>query len=353
MTQQRETIDMHYDRSDLRRVILSESEQFAQGFAAVEAASIDPTQFRGLTNIMVSGMGGSALPANVLRIYLGNLFRKSNATSSHALGVYQNRFYTLPREAYDDCLNLICSHSGNTEETIASFQEAIDHNLPCIGISSGGVIEEMCKEHGIPHVKLPIPFDNFQPRMATGHFVAVMMDILIRLGMIPDCRHDITEAAAQLADAIPVLEERGKELAISLVGMTPVVYSSTRFKSLAMIWKIKINENAKTPAFWNFFPELNHNEYVGFTNPQAPFHIIMLRDSEDHPRNRKRFAVTQKFLTAKGLRVTMVDMPEGALFYRIFATLALGDWMSYHLALAYKQDPTPVDMVEDFKKALD
>ncbi len=210
----------------------------------------------------------------------------------------------------------------------------------------------MCEENGVPHIKMPVPFDNFQPRMATGHFVAVMMGVLIRIGMVRDCREEILQSARDLREAVPALEEQGKDLAQKLLGKTPVVYSSTRFKALAMIWKIKINENAKTPAFWNFFPELNHNEYVGFTNPQSPFHIVMLRDNEDHPRNKMRFEITQKFLQEKGLEVTMVDIPEGNLFTRIFTTIALGDWMTYYLAMAYKIDPTPVDMVEDFKKAL-
>lgn len=337
---------MILDKSNLRRVILDEASQFEEGFKIAENISAQGSFDR----IMVSGMGGSALPSNILRIYLNDVFAKDK--SYKKIGVFQNRFYTLPPEAYNNCLNLICSHSGNTEETIASFQETLDHNLPCIGISSGGVIEKMCKKNKIPHVKLPIPYNNFQPRMATGHFIGVIIQILINQRMISDCRSDITAAAKKLDQSIPRLEQRGKKLAKKLVGKTPVIYASTHFKALAMIWKIKINENSKTPAFWNYFPELNHNEFVGYTNPQGKFHVIMLRDATDHERNLKRYDVAADILQKNNVDVDIITMPRGHLFYRIFATLALGDWMSYYLALEYDQDPTPVDWVEDFKKAL-
>lgn len=337
---------MKIDKSNLRKVILNESSQFEEGFKI----AADVNAQGSFDRIMVSGMGGSALPSNILRIYLNDVFAQDK--SYKKIGVFQNRFYTLPPEAYNNCLNLICSHSGNTEETISSFQEALDHNLPCIGISSGGVIEKMCKKNKIPHVKLPIPYKNFQPRMATGHFIGVIIQILINQRMISDCRKDIVAAAKKLDQSIPKLEQQGKNLAKKLVGKTPVIYASTQFKSLAMIWKIKINENSKTPAFWNYFPELNHNEFVGYTNPQGAFHVLLLRDDCDHERNLKRYDVTQKLLQKNNVSVDIVKMPKGKLFYRIFATLALGDWMSYYLALEYGQDPTPVDWVENFKKEL-
>ena len=119
-----------------------------------------------------------------------------------------------------------------------------------------------------------------------------------------------------------------------------------------MIWKIKINENAKTPAFWNFFPELNHNEMVGFTNPQANFIVLMLRDKDDNSQNQKRFDVTADILKNKNIPVEIIDMEKGSVFYKMFSALYLGDWMSYYLALEYGQDPTPVDLVEDLKKIL-
>jgi glucose/mannose-6-phosphate isomerase len=249
-------------------------------------------------------------------------------------------------------LNFICSHSGNTEETIASFEEALAHNLPVVGVASGGKVEEMCKAHGIPFVKLPIPFPNFQPRMATAHFVSVIHTVLKNSGIIEGDLAGLLSAGKYLETKVPAMEEKGREIAGRLVGKTPVIFSNTRFKSLAMIWKIKMNENAKTPAFWNYFPELNHNEMVGYSLPQAKFCAILLREPGDYPMVLRRYEITAKLLEEKGVETMTLDIEGETVYDKVFGTLALGDWASYHLALRYGIDPTPVDMVEDLKRML-
>ncbi|TSD02024.1 MAG: Uncharacterized protein Athens071425_178 [Parcubacteria group bacterium Athens0714_25] len=327
------------DKSNLRKVILDGANQFKQGLEIAKNIKVEGV----FESVTLSGMGGSALPGNILRVFINDLFKR-NSGDKRRLAVYQNRFYSLPPEAYENSLNIICSFSGNTEETVASFKEAIENNLKCVGISSGGKIEQMCKEYGVPHVKLPVPYENFQPRMATGYFFAAIFQILVNAGLVNDATDELVLMAENLKEETEKIEETGRKLAEKIKGKTPIIYSSTKFKPVAMIWKIKINENAKTPAFWNFFPELNHNEMVGFTNPQANFIALMLKDIEDEVQNQKRFDVTAS--------VEIINMEKGSVFYKIFATLYLGDWMSYYLALEYGQDPTPVDMVENFKKML-
>lgn len=333
------------DPSNLRKVIEEEYKQFEEGIAAAKDVSL-PGKYASIT---LSGMGGSALPGNILRIFLHRAWRVSGKES---VGVYQNRFYALPPEAHKNSLNFICSHSGNTEETIASFEEALKHHLPCVGIASGGKIEAMCAEHGVPFVKLPIPFPNFQPRMATGHFIAALHTVLKNSGVIESDERDLLRAGESLQTIIPSMESRGKEIAERLFGKTPVFYGSTYLKSLAMIWKIKVNENAKTPAFWNYFPELNHNEMVGFTLPQGRFIAVMLRDKEDDPRNLKRYEITAQLLEETGVETLILDIEGETVYDRVFSTLVLGDWASYFLALKYGIDPTPVAMVEKLKGLL-
>ena len=334
------------DKSNLRKVILSSPEQFEQ---AMELAG-DIKVSGEFDSITISGMGGSALPGNILRVFVNNVL--DNSKNKKRIAIFQNRSYSLPPEAYENSLNFICSYSGNTEETISSFEEALKNNLPCVGVSNGGKIEQMCKENNVPFIKLPFPYENFQPRMATGYFVMAIFQVLVNCGLIDDVRDEILTTVEPLSEHIKNLEEEGKNLAKKLVGKTPIVYSTTKFKSLAMIWKIKINENAKTPAFWYYFPELNHNEMVGFTNPQADFSFIFLRDNSEHPQILKRFEVTKKLMEQKGMNVYVYDIVGKTILEKLFATIALGDWTSYYLALEYGQDPTPVDMVEDFKKML-
>ena len=182
--------------------------------------------------------------------------------------------------------------------------------------------------------------------------VDLMKELLINCQLVEFDVSGLKRTAECLEKRIQNYESHGKRLAKKLKGKTPIIYSSTYFKSLANIWKIKINENAKTPAFWNYFPELNHNEMVGFTLPQADFFFLMLKDDKDHPQNKKRFSVMKKMMKKQGMSSEIIAIEGKDLFEKVFATLALGDWTSYYLALEYGIDPTPVEMVEKFKKII-
>lgn len=335
------------DKENLHDVIKNIPDQLLSGLEISKDVKVEG-KFKA---IEISGMGGSSLPANLLRIYLHSLFRK-NASANHRFGIFQNRSYGLPPEAFDDCLNIISSYSGNTEETVASFEEVLEHKLPCVGIAAGGKVAEMCKENNIPLVLMPPPEKILQPRMALACNFAAMFQVLANSGMIEDKKENFEEAASKLKESSQMFEEQGKRIADEVVGKTPVVYGTTRFKSLAMIWKIMFNENAKTPAFWNFFPELNHNEMIGFTKPQGKFHLIVLRDQEVDPRIFERMEITTNILKKYGTNSTIVDMPKDGMLFQIFATLQIGCWASYYLALKYEIDPTPVEMVEELKLAL-
>lgn len=334
------------DVNDLRQVIVETSEQFATGFDLAKHIRLEGEY----DTVMFSGMGGSALPADLLRTYLADIANRFPEMAP--IQIVQNRSYGLPTRVGGKVLHFVCSYSGNTEETLETLAALIANGEPTIGVSSGGKVEEICREHGIQYIKLPIPNPTFQPRMGTGYFVAAFLQVFITLGMVPDVRDEVLAAAARYGSRKAAIEERGKQLALLLQGTTPVVYSTDAYRSVAMVWKIKLNENAKTPAFWNVFPELNHNEMVGWTLPQGKFTALFLRDPADHPRNLKRFEITAELLREKGLTVEMIDLEGETVFEKMFSSVMLGDFASYYLALEYGQDPTPVDMVEKLKKLL-
>ena len=195
------------DKSNFRQMLLDSPGQFEVGFEIAKDIKVNG-DFKA---IEVSGMGGSAWPINVLRVYLDDIYKRDKTIKK--LAIYQNRFYSLSREAYDNCLNIFSSYSGNTEETISSFEEAIANNLPSLGISSGGKIEQMCKENNLPHIKLPVPFENFQPRLGTGYFFAALVQLLINMNIIPDTRAEILEGSKMLKANVELFEKTGNELA--------------------------------------------------------------------------------------------------------------------------------------------
>lgn len=338
--------DLIIDKSNFKQFILDTPNQFEVGLRLAKQIKL----VGDFDSVTVSGMGGSALPANLLRTYCNGLFKKD--TLYKPFQIYINRYYSLPPEAYNNSLNIISSYSGNTEETISALEEAHSANLKFIGISSGGKLEELCKKYEVPHIKLPIPYPNYQPRMGTGYFFGAMYQLLVNQGLTPDICNDLLNLAGKLKNDMNSFEQKGIELTKKIKGKTPIIYSSPKYKPVAMVWKIKINENSKTPAFWNFFPEANHNEMVGYTNPQSKFFVVMLKDMDDDQRNLKRYLATVNLLKEKGIDSEIIEMQGNEDFYKIFSSITIADWTSYYLALEYNQDPTPVDMVEQLKEIL-
>jgi glucose/mannose-6-phosphate isomerase len=327
------------DKSNLRQVIIDSPAYFKDGLALAKDIKIQGVFKR----LCISGMGGSSLPADVLNDLL------SCSKELKSLEIIINRSYSLPQKAKNECLNIFASYSGSTEETVSSFNEAIREKLPSLAIAHGGKILEMSKQNGIDCLMLP---EVIQPRYALNYFIAILTTLAANLGFIKDISDDILASLNEVSKKMDNLEEQGKTLSEKLFKKTPVIHTTFRYESLARIWKIKINENAKTPAFYNVYPELNHNEMLGYTLPQADFHIIALSDRKDHSQIIKRMEITAKLLQKKGIETSTVDITDSNFLNTLFTGLVLGDWTSYYLALAYNQDPTPVEMVEDLKKLL-
>lgn len=212
-------------------------------------------------------------------------------------------------------------------------------------------MEKLGSENNLPIVKIP---SGIQPRSAIGYMFSALAEILARQNIVPDASAELQSIIPLLEEAGATLEKNGKELAKKLAGKIPIVYSSCEFKTVAQIWKIKFNENAKIPAFYNYFPELNHNEMAGFSNLAKgnPFHFIILKDANDHPRTQRRMELFAALLAKKGAPTDFVAMQGDSRLLKTFWTLLLGDWTSYYLALEQGIDPSPVDMVEEFKKLL-
>ncbi len=174
------------DKENLRQVILDFPQQFKNGFALAKNL---PSSEKFLT-VCVSGMGGSSLPVDALKTYLKDL-RKKDPVNNPAFQLLKNRTYTLPPEAYEKCLNIFSSYSGNTEETLSALQEAITHNLPSIAITHGGKLKEICEKHNIPVLVVP---SISQPRYALGYLFSILLQILINLQLTSDTTKNIRDS---------------------------------------------------------------------------------------------------------------------------------------------------------------
>jgi len=333
------------DNDNMELVIRSSPYQFRSGLrAAAELETLPRGTFR---RLLVAGMGGSAMPVTL--VGEGGLA---------AIPVAAHMSYDLPVGIDpSDTLVIVSSFSGNTEETISAYETARDQGFALVGISKGGRLQELCEADEVPHVRIPVKPEEqkMQPRCATGYGVGILVGLLDRLGLAATGARETIEALEQhLLDRMEQACAEGEALAGSLTAATPIVYASHRYANVARIWKIKFNENAKCPAFWNVFPELNHNEMTGWLHHPGPFHLILLRDPEEDPRVRLREEITCEILKQEaGLEATGVIMLGENRIEKMFGTLLVGDWASYHLALRLDEDPSPVKIVETFKRMLE
>lgn len=283
------------------------------------------------------GMGGSGLVGEAMR-YL-----------KPEMDIVVHKDYGLPPVADLAERLLICvSYSGNTEEVIDGFKAGLEggHNLAVI--TTGGKLLEQAKEAGVLYIELPDT--GIQPRASLG------------LQVKAACAVTGQEELAQEIEKIDVnpqeSESRGQEIAQNLKGKVPLIYASRQNTILAYFFKIAMNETGKIPAFWDVFPELNHNELTGFdinredSELSDNIAVILLRDSEDDDRIEKRMTVLAEMYRKRSLPVYDVEVDEGSRAQKLFKSMVLAEWAAYHIAQIYGSDPDAVPMVEEFKKEI-
>ncbi len=293
--------------------------------------------FKKCGKFVVAGMGGSNLAVGVIKSW------------KPKLDVIIHRDYGLPdmeERELKERLIILSSYSGTTEETIGAFNEALSRELPLIIIATGGKLLELAQKNDAPYIRLPDI--KAHPRFAIGLSIKATLKAMGEDSIL----NNITGEAESLN--VDDYKEAGRDLARSLENKIPLIYSSIHIRSLAYFWKINFNETAKTPAFFSVFPELNHNEMIGFTDGgfTDKFAFVFLADPDDEPRIQKRMAVTAKIFEDKGFTILKADIVGPSLWHKSFASILTAFWTSYYLAEYYKVDPGDMAMIEEFKKCL-
>ncbi|MBU3918557.1 bifunctional phosphoglucose/phosphomannose isomerase [Patescibacteria group bacterium] len=321
----------------MQEIIKNFNKQFQIGYDSTTDLVI-PANKKG---ICVCGIGGSALPGNLLKLYL----EEKNIDIPLAI----ERSYDLPKGINHDWLVICISYSGNTEEALSCLKQAQEKELDIALISSNGEFKKIAEQNNIPIAIMP---KGIQPRMALGYQLSALLGILEKAGLI-----EKPEDILELKNIVPEIQkDYAKNLAKKINGNIPIIYASNKLKIIARICKIGFNENSKSPAFWNYFPELNHNEMVGFTKKNnldnRNFYFIIFKDLNDHPRIQERMDLTKKILEKQEIKGEIIELKGKSLLEKVFYGIILSYWTSYYLALSYNIDPEPVNLVEDFKKLL-
>lgn len=318
---------------DIKKIIENFSQQFK--FNPIIGNKENLREFK---KIIVVGMGGSHLAADLLKIAKPNL------------NIIIHKNYGLPAIIDNSSLIIASSYSGDTEETISAFKTALSKGLNLAVISVGGELLKFAKKNNISYIQLPDV--GLQPRMALGYSLTALLKLI---GDEKELRN-----LAELADLLDYknCEKEGKRLASKIINKIPIIYSSADNEALALIWKIIINESVKIPAFYNVFPELNHNEMISFDVIQSTellsdkFHFIFLKDKSDNQKIIKRMKLCQKLYENRGFKVENLDLKGNSFLEKALNSLLIVNFCSYYLSELYGIEPEKTPMIEEFKKMM-
>lgn len=297
------------------------------------------------TSIVYCGLGGSAISGDLLLDYL-----------SHELKIPFRvvRGYNLPSYTNKDTLVIISSYSGNTEETISCFQQALKLNCSIIAITSGGKIWEEANKYKIPVIKIE---SGFQPRYALGLSFFSLLKLMQELGFVNEIKttNKIIGLWQKLAEEFSTKKNQAIQIAEQIIGFIPVIYSAEFLSSVGYRFKCQVNENSKLHAFHNVIPELNHNEIIGwesYQEKQIQTKVIYLLDREYHPQNRKRFNILKEMLSKQKVDVLTLESNEEDRKGRIMDLIFLCDWISFYTSVLRGFDPSEIDFIHQMKKQL-
>ncbi len=344
--------------SDIRRtdtrgmydLVAGFPDHFKQGRAIAEAVSLS-IDARAMRQLVVIGMGGSAISGDLLRCY---------GVDQSPIPIQVVRNYALPASVDRQTLVVASSFSGNTEESLAGFEEAMARKATVVCIASGGQLLDLARKHGLPYAQIP---GGMPPRAALGYSLAVLMVFARKMGVIqvPDEAWDEADSLLRMQTALygdPTSAHLARTVADGVVGRLPVVYSSLGLlEAVNLRWRGQFQENSKMLAAGNLYPELNHNEIMGWeqtgaSSLQSQMGVIVLRDREDHPRIQHRMDVTRSLIQSRAGSWTEVSTSGEHRLTRMVSLVNLGDWASLYAAYVRAVDPTPIGLIDQLKDAL-
>jgi glucose/mannose-6-phosphate isomerase len=336
------------DPSGMLRAVLGLAGQCREGYELGRSVQRLPDA-TSLSSIVVCGMGGSGVAGDVIRaLYRDRLTVPMDVVKDGVLPEYCGR----------DTLVVCSSFSGNTAETLACFDAALDRGCRALAISSGGELSRRAEAGGVPVVS--IPSDPPAPRAALGLLLFGALGAIATMGLIPSVVEDLDETTKVLEELAGELDPKAdenpaKELAAWIDDRVVVVWGADGIGAVAATrWKTELNENAKLPAFAAALPELDHNEVVGWSEGAGkPFALVVLRHHGERPEVAARFPISMQIAEESGAEVREVWARGESGLARVLSLVMLGGAASVYLGIARGFDPTPIAAIDRLKRVLD
>lgn len=324
----------------MRQLITELPEQLRLAFTNAHASSLKGPDVP-IRNVVLIGMGGSGIGGTIVSRLVANESR---------IPMVSVKDYDLPAFVDSNSLAIVCSYSGNTEETYIAMQEALRRGAYVACISSGGKIGSLAVDRGLDWIQIP---GGHPPRSQFGYSAISLFRLFAAYGVISNERFERLQhmgdfIAAQQTNAI----ERSKALTEKLADRQIILYAADNNAGIAVRWRQQINENAKRLCWHHVYPEMNHNELVGWDGGDERFGVVLLRSKDDHERSGIRMNITEEMFLQHGALVENVIAQGTTPEERCFDLIQLGDWLSLHLAERYGVDPVAIPSIDYLKSEL-
>jgi glucose/mannose-6-phosphate isomerase len=323
------------------------TEEFLEGERVLEYLEEAPS------SLVITGMGGSAIGGEILQDWF---------LGASPIPIYVSRDYRLPAFIGKRSIVFAVSYSGDTEETLSSFHDALSRGCRTVALTSGGRLRELSLGRRIPCLTVPV---GVAPRASLPYLFFPLALTLSRLAAawnlkqgleaeLMETTEVLRKVREEIAPEVPERDNPAKRLASDLFHTIPLVYASSGYGSLARRIKNQFNENSKVPSYAAVFPEAFHNEVMGYEGSKEllrSLSVILLRDKDEDPRVRVKMEAMKGLIEGRVKILREVWARGETGLAKIFSMLYLGDVTSLYLAILYGVDPTPIESISRLKQA--
>ncbi|MFH1382676.1 MAG: bifunctional phosphoglucose/phosphomannose isomerase [Chloroflexota bacterium] len=310
-----------------------------------------PPEYSRIDKVVLLGMGGSAIGSEIVR---GLALRETSVP------IWVHRDYGLPSFVDEKTLVITVSYSGDTEETLSGFDSALKARAKKLALTSGGRLKRLAEDAGIPLFLIDY---RAPPRASFPYLFVPLIVILQKTGLLKDKTKEfeqgleaLKKAAGGFVEATPLAANLAKQLAVKAAGRILVIYGAAEIISaIARRWKTQFNENSKTWAFAEAFPELDHNAVEGYKFPAdvaSKVLVFLLHSAYLPERSQLRYQATAQLLAKAGIAHELVEAVGEVPLARILRLVLLGDYLSFYLALLNGADPSSMKSIDFIKKYL-
>jgi len=292
-------------------------------------------------NVIVTGLGGSGIGGSIVQNYVFDKLK---------IPFIVNKDYFLPSFVSRKSLVIVCSYSGNTEETLAAMKQAIKKRATIVCITSGGAVADLAKLKHLDCILVPA---GMPPRACLGYSLVQLLFVLAYFGLIGyNFEKEIKRAIKQMKDGENETQKKALAIAKKMLGKLPVIYSASHFEGVAVRFRQQLNENSKLLAWHGAVPEMNHNELVGWRDDAQDKAVIILRNKDDYERVQTRMEINKKVFRKHTSTIIEIYSEGKSYWEEAFYLIHLTDWVSVLLADLREVDATEVKVIDFLKKSL-